>query len=80
MPMTDRNAGVTDIYFCINPTETISASELDSWLDTLHHEEIHIDITLVVDACYSGGFVHRCTPPQGFQRLTIASTGSDSRR
>ncbi len=68
---------ITDLYFGLNPRQTISTTELDSWLDTLTTDDTNIDVTLVVDSCYSGKFVENCTPPEGEKRLVISSTSAD---
>ncbi len=75
-PMEDWS-GDTDTYFGINPRQTIPSAELDSWLDTLTTEDTKIDVTLVVDSCYSGKFIEKCTPPEGEKRLVISSTTAD---
>ncbi len=73
-----ESSGERDIYFRLNETETISARELDVWLDELNTPDINLDVTLIVDCCYSGGFVERYTPPEGYERLVVASTTNDT--
>ena len=54
-------------------TETLSASDLDSWLDTLQGT-LSGRVTVVYDACESGSFVSSLTPPSGKDRVVITST------
>ncbi|MBN1675592.1 MAG: VCBS repeat-containing protein [Kiritimatiellae bacterium] len=43
-------------YFRLGPSETLSAAELDGWLDQLQ-DAYNTEVTLVLDFCYSGSFV-----------------------
>ncbi|NQU45395.1 WD40 repeat domain-containing protein [bacterium] len=45
--------------FRLNPTQVLPATTMDTWLDALQ-TNYAVDITLVVDCCYSGGFVEAC--------------------
>ncbi|NQU45394.1 hypothetical protein HQ520_19100 [bacterium] len=45
--------------FRLNPTQVLPATTMDTWLDTLQ-TNYAVDVTLVVDCCYSGGFVEAC--------------------
>ena len=45
--------------FQMNQSQQLLSTTLDNWLDYLQANH-DIDITLVVDACYSGGFVEDC--------------------
>ncbi|MFH0813304.1 MAG: C13 family peptidase [Pseudomonadota bacterium] len=62
-----------DGFFRMNATETLSASQLDSWLDQMQ-QTIFGKVTAIYDACESGSFLPSLTPPVGKQRITIAST------
>ncbi|MGI6458328.1 MAG: WD40 repeat domain-containing protein [bacterium] len=77
-PMTNKSTGATDIYFRLNHTQTIATRHLDSWLDQLSRPDMNLDVTLVVDCCYSGGFVKQCIPPEGYRRLLISSTTDET--
>jgi sugar lactone lactonase YvrE len=59
--------------FQINPTETLTATQLDTWLDTLQ-SSLSGKVTVVYDADYAGSFVSNLAPPGGKQRIVIAST------
>ncbi len=74
----ENEMGEPDVYFRVNERETVSSKELDSWLDALNTDDLHIDVTLVVESCYSGGFVNNCLPPPGHKRLVISSAGADT--
>lgn len=86
--MVDHGYHVGDgMYFQMNPTELLSATELDAWLDDLQSGPTSLTrpagpnchVTLIVDSCYSGNFLSACTPPAtDTRRLVIASTTSDS--
>jgi WD40 repeat protein len=65
------------MYFQMNPTQTLAASDLDTWLDELQRRQT-CHVTLIVDSCYAGNFLSACKPPPGVRRLTIASTTSDT--
>jgi len=76
--MVDHGYRVGDgMYFQMSPTQTLVASDLDTWLDTLQILRT-LHVTLIVDSCYSGNFLSACKPPTGKRRLTIASTTSDT--
>jgi hypothetical protein len=76
--MVDHGYNLSNgMYFQINPTQMVSGSQLDGWLDALQNRQT-ADITLVVDTCYSGRFVQECTPPVGKKRLTVASTSDNA--
>jgi len=69
------------MYFQMNPTQTLAASDLDSWLDARQTRTDYppCHVTLIVDSCYSGSFLSACRPPQAEKRrLTIASTTSNT--
>jgi hypothetical protein len=56
--------------------EVVTADELDSWLDTLQ-ATLPGKVILVYDACRSGSFISRLTPPSGKTRLTLTSSSPD---
>jgi hypothetical protein len=68
----------------LNDTETLSAAELDSWLDTLQ-TTLPGKATVIYDGDYSGSFLDlhnneepdnpALAPPDGKERILIASTG-----
>ena len=59
--------------FRMSGTETLSVSDLDSWLDELQ-ETISGRVTIIYDACESGSFLSSLTPPSGKERVVITST------
>ncbi len=73
-----RATGGKEVYFRLNENEAVSSLELDSWLDSLTGESTQIDVTLVVDSCYSGIFVQNCLPSPRGKRQVISSTSSDT--
>ena len=54
----------------------VTADELDGWLDTLQ-STLPDKVILVYDACNSGSFIARLTPPPGKTRLTLTSSTPD---
>ncbi|MFC1495171.1 C13 family peptidase [Thermodesulfobacteriota bacterium] len=52
---------------------TLSANDLDDWLDTLQ-ETMTGPVTVIYDACLSGSFISKLRPPEGKERVVI--TGS----
>jgi len=64
------NPQTNNWHFKINPTQTISARELDRHLDDLQ-SQTGCEVILVVDCCYAGGFVQQTT---GTRRVVLAAT------
>ena len=59
--------------FDLNETESVSATDLDDWLDDLQ-QQISGKVTVIYDAAFSGSFLPLLTPPAGLERIFIAST------
>jgi hypothetical protein len=62
--------------FVISPGEKLGAAELDRWLDAFqipHDDSEPVPVTFIYDACRSGTFVSRLTPPPGADRIVITS-------
>jgi len=59
--------------FKINDNEVLTVADLDSWLDNLQ-QSLSINITVIYDACQSGSFIPELAPPEGKDRILIAST------
>ena len=62
--------------FRMSGAETLSVSDLDTWLDSLQ-ETLPGEVVVVYDACESGSFVSRLTPPSGKKRIVVTSTSPD---
>jgi sugar lactone lactonase YvrE len=60
----------------INNTETLSAADLDAWLDNLQNA-ISGKATVIYDAGRAGSFLPLLTPPAGRERIVLASTERD---
>ncbi|MCC5875520.1 MAG: WD40 repeat domain-containing protein, partial [Candidatus Sumerlaeia bacterium] len=76
--MIDHGYRTADVMaFRMNPEEAVTTTEVNHWLDTLQNTA-PVDVTLVVDCCYSGQFVTDCRKtdaiPSERQRIVIAST------
>jgi WD40 repeat protein len=67
------NSQTGEWSFRLNATQYIKASDLDSHLDTLQ-TRTGCEVILIVDCCFSGGFVQRCKAPAGKRRVVISST------
>lgn len=64
--------------FKVNATENLSATALNTWLDSLQ-TSIPGKVTLIYEACQSGTFLPLLTPPAGKERILMSSTsGSQS--
>ncbi|KJU81432.1 NHL repeat containing protein [Candidatus Magnetobacterium bavaricum] len=61
--------------FRIGETETLSASELGQWLDTLQGK-ISGKLTVVYEACESGSFLPYLKSASGKNRIVVTSTSS----
>ena len=61
--------------FPINAEETLSADDLKTWLDELQATMTGI-VTVVYDAPQSGSFLPALAPPEGRERILVASTGA----
>ena len=62
-----------DGRFRISATDTISAVQMDAWLDQLQ-TSINGKVTVIYDACESGSFVGSFQPPTGKNRVIITSS------
>ncbi|SLM29368.1 exported hypothetical protein [Desulfamplus magnetovallimortis] len=62
-----------DSSFRMSQTEILSAEDLDSWLDSIQTNKTE-QVIVVYDACQSGSFLDKLTPPQGKKRVVIASS------
>ena len=60
-------------YFRLNQNDYINAHDLDAHLDALQ-AATGCEVVLIVDACYSGGFVQECTATSGTRRVVVSST------
>ena len=62
--------------FRINATSAVQAQELDEWTDQLQAEAGVQSVAFVYDACQAGSFLPDMAPPEGKNRIFIASTTS----
>ena len=72
--------GDLDTFYVSKPVggvaETISASQLDAWLDALQ-EQTGAKVIVIYDACFSGSFLDDLMPPPGARRVNIMSTDTN---
>ncbi|HBA85146.1 MAG TPA: hypothetical protein DCZ95_13735 [Verrucomicrobia bacterium] len=61
-------------YFHLNATESLSATQLDGWLDNLQDEQ-DADVSLVIDCCNAGQFAGLLAYEGAAQRLVYAACG-----
>ncbi len=54
----------------------LTASQLDAWLDVIQGKPSRV--TLIYDGNKSGSFIQALMPPEGKERIIIASTGPES--
>lgn len=76
--MIDHGYRTGDVMaFRINPEEALTTLEMNGWLNDLQNAA-PVDVTLVVDCCYSGQFVTDCRKtsaiPEKRGRIVISST------
>jgi hypothetical protein len=62
--------------FKLNPTETITASELNSWLTALQ-DRWGTDVTLVIDCCNSGSFLPGLAYSGTAKRVVLTACSAD---
>jgi sugar lactone lactonase YvrE len=62
--------------FRMGPTELLSATDLDAWLDEIQ-TTIPGPVTLLYDACRSGSFLPVLVPPAGKARVLATSASSE---
>ena len=65
-----------DGTFVMGEYENLLATDLDNWLNTLQQTS-QVKVTLVYDACQSGSFLFYLKPPEGKERILIATTNED---
>jgi len=61
--------------FRLNGSETLSATQLDNWLDTVQ-ASISGRVIVVYDACKSGSFLENLTPPDGKERIVLTGASN----
>ena len=71
--LVDHGGGET---FRMSGTETLSASDLDSWLDELQ-QTMTGEVIVVYEACHSGSFLPELVAPPRKERIVIASASAD---
>lgn len=83
--MVDHGNRTQDFMtFRVCENQVLPSTQLDAWLDTLQTNH-PVDVTLVVDCCYSGKMVEDCRlteaekagPMKNRKRIVLASTGAN---
>ena len=59
-------------YFRLSASETITATQLDAWLDTLQ-DTYNTKVTVLLDFCYAGSFLHALTYTGAAPRIVVAA-------
>ena len=62
--------------FRLNANEFVHATEIDAWLDQLQ-DATDMDVTVVLDFCYSGSFLDELTYDGPAERVVVASASQD---
>jgi hypothetical protein len=57
-------------------SESVSAYELDQWLDQLQSKVNGVTINVIIEACHSGSFIDLPQALSGPDRVIVASTGA----
>jgi hypothetical protein len=67
-------------YFIIrsdgDSTQQLGVHELDGWLDSLQQTLIG-PVTFIYDACYSGTFATKLSPPEGKDRIVVTGASDE---
>jgi hypothetical protein len=67
-------------YFIIHSdgesTQQLGVYELDGWLDSLQQTLIG-PVTFIYDACYSGSFATKLSPPEGKDRIVVTGASDE---
>ena len=63
-------------FFRLNPSETLTASQLDTWLDELQ-DTYNTEVTLLLDFCYAGSFIDELDYAGAAKRIVIAACSSN---
>ena len=63
-------------YFRLNESNSLTATELDEWLDDLQNTYT-TKVTVLIDCCYAGSFLDELTYTGAAQRIVIAACGSN---
>jgi Big-like domain-containing protein/chitobiase/beta-hexosaminidase-like protein/peptidase C13-like protein len=66
-----------DSTFQLSPGDILSATDLDSWLDTLQGSMDGM-VMVVSDSCRSGSFLQHLDPPTDTERIVITSASDES--
>ncbi len=64
-------------YFRLNGSETITAAQLDTWLDALQDLPPHPKVTVLLDFCYAGSFLPALKYLGTADRIVIAACGTN---
>ena len=63
-------------YFRLNASETLTAVQLDAWLDALQ-DASGTEVVVLLDFCYAGTFLPALTYDKSPTRIVIAACGDD---
>ena len=64
-----------EAYFRLNASETLSAAQLDTWLDDIQ-DAYSNEVTVLIDCCYAGSFLDELTYDGEARRTVIAACGA----
>ena len=63
-------------YFRLNESETLTATQLDAWLDELQNTYT-TKVTVLIDCCYAGSFLDELAYTGAAPRIVIAACGTN---
>ena len=66
--------GFGNAHLRLNPSETLSATTLDHWLDTFQDTQ-NKEVIVLVDCCYAARFMEELSYTGSAQRIVIATAG-----
>ncbi len=65
-----------DGFFRLSATETLTAAQLDAWLDALQDAAPTTVVTVLLDFCYAGSFLDELEYTDPARRIVVAACGS----
>ena len=68
--------GGGNAHLRLNPSETLAAARLDSWLDTFQDKQ-QKEVTVLIDCCYAARFMEELSYTGTAKRVVIAAAGTN---
>lgn len=75
---TYGNSSDDDGFYLDGTTEMVSFQEINDWLTELEEDTPGLLVNVIVEACFSGGFIHNIQQHNQARRVVVTSTSHDS--